>query len=443
MLIAIPDLIRLVHGNMAGINKLVREFRTYWKRKVTGKLEISQPNTPASGQPASNTDLDTSMEVDSSDNAVKNTAMETEQSVPETPESGTTEHFISKRQLEKKIANIAVREKRSNFKKTCWYVNEKLLEQHDLTSLPVPSQWEFISIPNPKTPGSTPTLQSKVEDVSTSPAARKPNARSITQFARPMSPSELAAQQAAVAQKIAQETAVKQAAIEEKQRIAIQKRQLEIIAQAQARASMTTPNNVINNTACSSPSGKMPALSGMLIKSPQTVKQHTVLQGMLAKSPQTSKVGGVVQSPKSTVVSTMQGKAVKSPQQTAPPKRRITPIMISPQQAKADSSKPTIRGMPPSAKQQKMASPASAPKRITPIMLSGLPSKPTTNIQAQAISSTAVKVVSAPVAMKPTPNLIRVEAVIENIPRPVVTEPFKSLAVAGNGDNSSEPIVLD
>lgn len=34
---AMPDLIRLVHGNLAGIKKLVKEFRLYWKHKTSGK----------------------------------------------------------------------------------------------------------------------------------------------------------------------------------------------------------------------------------------------------------------------------------------------------------------------------------------------------------------------------------------------------------------------
>lgn len=96
---------------------------------------------------------------------------------------------ISKRQLEIKITSIATREKRDTYKKICWYVNDSVLEQYSLKELPVPSAWEFITQPR-KTP-----VKPKPEEPVNS--GRKTPTVSITQFAKPMSPSTIQAQFAA------------------------------------------------------------------------------------------------------------------------------------------------------------------------------------------------------------------------------------------------------
>lgn len=178
-----PDLIRLVHGNLAGIKKLVKEFRLYWKHKTSGKqlktemdseekMEVDEQTAKTDIKPMGEGDL-----IDGSD--VK----------PSSETVAEVDFSISKRQLEIKITSIATREKRDTLKKICWYVNDSVLEQYSLKELPVPSAWEFITQPR-----KTPVKPKPDEPVN---SGRKTPTVSITQFARPMSPSTIQAQFAA------------------------------------------------------------------------------------------------------------------------------------------------------------------------------------------------------------------------------------------------------
>ncbi|XP_071169913.1 chromatin assembly factor 1 subunit A-like isoform X3 [Mytilus edulis] len=182
---AMPDLIRLVHGNLMGIKKLIQEFRLFWKSKTTGEQE-----------PTGTADM--SMEVDNTENKAMDTSLSQENvtnvSITAETETDVANCAISKRQLEIKITAIAVREKRADFKKICWYVHDDILKQYNCEGLPIPSAWESLTKPA-KTPG-------KVKPEETTPSGRKTPVPSITQFARPMSPSTIAAQHAAAQAKI-------------------------------------------------------------------------------------------------------------------------------------------------------------------------------------------------------------------------------------------------
>lgn len=180
---AMPDLIRLVHGNLAGIKKLVKEFRLYWKHKTSGKqsetdqdseekMEIDEQTAKTDIKPMNEGDLKDGSDVKPSSATV-----------------AEVDFSISKRQLEIKITSIATREKRDTYKKICWYVNDSVLEHYSLKELPVPSAWEFITQPR-KTP-----VKPKPEEPVNS--GRKTPTVSITQFAKPMSPSTIQAQFAA------------------------------------------------------------------------------------------------------------------------------------------------------------------------------------------------------------------------------------------------------
>jgi len=102
----LPDLARLVHGNSRSIQKLVREFCEFWRRK-------SVPDSSAS-------------DTGSDENApvVK----------------------VSKRKVEAKIREVAVYELRPQcYKHKLWYVNDEVLEKLEL-SLPVPTEWKWITL---------------------------------------------------------------------------------------------------------------------------------------------------------------------------------------------------------------------------------------------------------------------------------------------------------
>jgi chromatin assembly factor 1 subunit A len=204
---AMPDLIRLVHGNLAGIKKLVKEFRLYWKNKTKEKpMEIDNDIVEKMDVDDSKKRSEESKHSDDLD--MKDEAKQVSEAIAE------DEFSISKRQLEIKITSIAVREKRDSYKKICWYVNDAVLEQYSMKDLPIPSAWELLSQPK-KTP-----IKPKMEEQVN--AGRKTPTVSITQFARPMSPSAIKAQFAAAnaaalesKQKAAAEQAAKSADIPE------------------------------------------------------------------------------------------------------------------------------------------------------------------------------------------------------------------------------------
>lgn len=84
-----PELIKLIHGNTAGLNKLISQFRKQWTSKCLGRAITDE---------------------------------EVDEKSP-----------ISKRQLEKKIQNIATKERR--FDRLRWYVHNHILRSFGLENL--------------------------------------------------------------------------------------------------------------------------------------------------------------------------------------------------------------------------------------------------------------------------------------------------------------------
>ena len=213
---AFTDLIRLVHGNSKGLPKLVREFREFWWFKEAGKdpHEAAVSESAGNQQDAKNDSqselLDTSTSNDEKDkekdkgtsNDEKDKEKEKEKVTSNDEkdkekenEKGETEkkdaekvYSISKRQLDKTIREIAVYEKRAEHNRNCWYVNDATLEKYGLKNLPVPTEWQWITIPQPKKKEhtcSTPTPAGKDASGRLTPAqdmTPKAAACSITKF---------------------------------------------------------------------------------------------------------------------------------------------------------------------------------------------------------------------------------------------------------------------
>ena len=100
---ALADLARLVHGNEWSIKKLIREFCEFWRCKT---------------QPPEGTAV-----VD-----------------------GEKQCLLSKRQLEAKIRQIAVYESRPEYpRRKLWFINADTLAKLELLSLPVPTQWKWLT----------------------------------------------------------------------------------------------------------------------------------------------------------------------------------------------------------------------------------------------------------------------------------------------------------
>ena len=115
-----PDLIKLIHGNTAGLNKLISQFRKQWASKCLGR------------------DL--------------------------TDEEVNDKSSISKRQLEKKIQNIATKERRTD--RLRWYVHSHVLTSFGLENIVVPdglnisdASADVLKIPvSPYTTCNTPSI---------------------------------------------------------------------------------------------------------------------------------------------------------------------------------------------------------------------------------------------------------------------------------------------
>jgi len=117
---ALPDLVRLVHGNKFSIQKLVKEFREFWHHK--------EKCLNTCDEPAVN----------------KCTVMEQEKVniEPNITSIEPIQYEISKRQLDAKIRDIATYESRPQcYKRRLWYVSDAILSKFELHELPIPTQW--------------------------------------------------------------------------------------------------------------------------------------------------------------------------------------------------------------------------------------------------------------------------------------------------------------
>ena len=121
-----PDLIRLVHKNSMGLGRLMKTFREYWGAKVIAS---------SGGDPMGMRERSISPSNDSTK------ATSTENSPfckPKTPgPTGNSSELenasgISKRQLEKKIQSMAVKEARPPSHKQLWYVHDSVLQKYGI-----------------------------------------------------------------------------------------------------------------------------------------------------------------------------------------------------------------------------------------------------------------------------------------------------------------------
>eukprot|EP00106_Octopus_bimaculoides_P016925 XP_014784367.1 PREDICTED: chromatin assembly factor 1 subunit A-like [Octopus bimaculoides] len=128
---ALPDLIKFVHGSRTGIKKLVVEFQSYWNTKhanMVAKVAQEESKTESSS------DITPGTPGEKSDVCKQNSTPNTSVTETDAPEENS---IISKRQLEKKILVIAVREKRVDYSKICWYVHNDIRKQYGLEDLPL------------------------------------------------------------------------------------------------------------------------------------------------------------------------------------------------------------------------------------------------------------------------------------------------------------------
>ncbi|KAK3608699.1 hypothetical protein CHS0354_029522 [Potamilus streckersoni] len=184
---AIPALIQLVHGNFNGIQKLIKEFRMYWKIKTTEKGSPTAPEESRTNEGKNSLESrEVEMEVEEYTDAASSPQEESKN--PKLLEIPEHEFNISKRQLERKIPSIAVREKRKG-RKICWYVHEEVLKQYGFENLPVENNWEYVTDVNVSKNQNQATP--KAEEANS--VSEKRNTPNIMQYAQPMSLSQIQA----------------------------------------------------------------------------------------------------------------------------------------------------------------------------------------------------------------------------------------------------------
>ena len=116
-----PDLIRFIHKNPIGINRITRVFRTHWGAKMSQSSSENPPRSPV--QPTPNPTIQAADKLDVTPKGTRNPAQFQEfESL-----SG-----ISQRQMDRKIKAIAVKEVRLPIMKPVWYVHSSILKQHGL-----------------------------------------------------------------------------------------------------------------------------------------------------------------------------------------------------------------------------------------------------------------------------------------------------------------------
>lgn len=116
---AMPDLIRLIHKSAFGVNKIIKTFRMHWGAKISASdspLKVPPLKVPPARSPSQTN----STPCPSTDTTPKNVDYE-------------SMARISKRQLEKKIQAIAVKETRPPIPRQVWYVHGTVLKQYGLS----------------------------------------------------------------------------------------------------------------------------------------------------------------------------------------------------------------------------------------------------------------------------------------------------------------------
>ncbi|CAI8014057.1 Chromatin assembly factor 1 subunit A [Geodia barretti] len=122
---AMPDLIRLVHQSTAGLGKLVKMFQAHWGAVLQNRgtpLDVGEVGDVGQGGVRSTRDRGSPP------------AGSGGLSSPRVREAveGENHSGISKRQLEKKIQQIAVKELRPPSTKQTWYVHDAILEKYKI-----------------------------------------------------------------------------------------------------------------------------------------------------------------------------------------------------------------------------------------------------------------------------------------------------------------------
>ncbi|XP_029356314.1 chromatin assembly factor 1 subunit A isoform X2 [Echeneis naucrates] len=99
------QLLPLLHGNVNSSKIIITEFQEFCRQQTSSSLSPPEMSSP----------------------------------------QGAAENIPTRIQLKRLIKNNAVYEKRSNYRRCCWYVHTEVLSSYGQEALPVPCQWTYLT----------------------------------------------------------------------------------------------------------------------------------------------------------------------------------------------------------------------------------------------------------------------------------------------------------
>jgi len=140
---ALPDLIRLLHGNPYSLQRICSEFQEYWDLYSAGSLPLDAgPLDPQDVSTPQNYPIRV-MNKYPLDGGAENNA----KSSKATGVHVSSNHLISKGKLSRKIREISVYGRKEQMNRSCWFVIDSVFNdlQLDRDSFPLPNRWGYIT----------------------------------------------------------------------------------------------------------------------------------------------------------------------------------------------------------------------------------------------------------------------------------------------------------
>ena len=162
-----PDLIRLVHQSTAGLVKLIKTFQTHWSTVIQSRAAKELAGPGAGREELGEEEQGTAGPTMDIHSPSVTSGVSPSPQVREG--EGEKQSGISKRQLEKKIQQIAVKEVRHPSTRPRWYVHDQILDKYKMDA----AQIVPLLPPTPKSTGGSADKSSSPEAPVSTPVNKK------------------------------------------------------------------------------------------------------------------------------------------------------------------------------------------------------------------------------------------------------------------------------